>query len=754
MPHCRPCGPPSSGTSSGSSSPTSSACPRAGDIVHATDPWEEPGGGGAVSAVQLARLAGDCTFYTALGDDERGAWSRRRLSGARRPRRGGDPRRTDASWGGVRRRERRAHDHHARPTPRTHDGRRPPVERARGRRRRLLHGRRRRRAPRGAPGAGAGRDEPRRRTCSPRPTCTSTPSWAAAADPAEALRPRRRSPIHPTWSCGPTGAAAAGTRPTTAGAAAYEAAAPPGPVVDTYGAGDSFAAGLTFALGAGLEVEEALVARGAVRGVVRRRSWAVREPAHGVRPRELDRARDLHPVVSRTSAEAANVASPSSRFPPPRGPAEPPSGVGSGRGRPIVPGRPSAVRRARPPTSSTGWSRAVQIEHFAPGTVILQQAGAPGDAPVRRPPGRGRDRGRRPGHRRARRGRRVRDVVAARSGRADRDRARRRGHALLPDRRRGRRRGAAFTRRHRVRRRERPAPHRGRSTRRWKAEVDLVRYRAGRRARPPAARHLRPGRRRSPTPPRSWRASASRACSSRRATADVGILTDRDLRTRVVAERRSGGHARRRGDDAREPRPSRADTMVGEVLLRMLEGGFHHFPIADDGRHGPRRRDRHRPDGDRPGHAVRAQERDRARPRSRGGRDRGRRAPRVVTTLVDASADPVDVGHVIAFAIDAATRRLLELGMAEHGEPPFPWAWLALGSAARQEQAIRTDQDHALAFEGDPDAASASLAAPGRVRHRRARGRRDRSLHGRRDGDERRAPPLRCRSGSGGSSTG
>jgi CBS domain-containing protein len=39
-----------------------------------------------------------------------------------------------------------------------------------------------------------------------------------------------------------------------------------------------------------------------------------------------------------------------------------------------------------------------------------------------------------------------------------------------------------------------------------------------------------------------------------------------------------------------------------------------------------------------------------------------------------------------------------------------PWAWLALGSAARQEQAIRTDQDHALAFDGDADAADAALA--------------------------------------------
>lgn len=46
--------------------------PRAGAIVHAGESWEEPGGGGAVAAVQLAKLAGDCLFMTALGDDELG----------------------------------------------------------------------------------------------------------------------------------------------------------------------------------------------------------------------------------------------------------------------------------------------------------------------------------------------------------------------------------------------------------------------------------------------------------------------------------------------------------------------------------------------------------------------------------------------------------------------------------------------------------------------------------------------------------
>jgi ribokinase len=46
--------------------------PPPGEIVHVSELWEEPGGGGAVAAVQLAKLAGAGTLYTALGDDEIG----------------------------------------------------------------------------------------------------------------------------------------------------------------------------------------------------------------------------------------------------------------------------------------------------------------------------------------------------------------------------------------------------------------------------------------------------------------------------------------------------------------------------------------------------------------------------------------------------------------------------------------------------------------------------------------------------------
>ncbi len=44
--------------------------PRAGEVIHARDPFEEPAGGGAVVSVQLARLAGSSLFLTALGPDE------------------------------------------------------------------------------------------------------------------------------------------------------------------------------------------------------------------------------------------------------------------------------------------------------------------------------------------------------------------------------------------------------------------------------------------------------------------------------------------------------------------------------------------------------------------------------------------------------------------------------------------------------------------------------------------------------------
>jgi ribokinase len=46
--------------------------PRPGEILHARQSWEEAAGGGAVAAVQIAKLTGDSLFLTALAGDELG----------------------------------------------------------------------------------------------------------------------------------------------------------------------------------------------------------------------------------------------------------------------------------------------------------------------------------------------------------------------------------------------------------------------------------------------------------------------------------------------------------------------------------------------------------------------------------------------------------------------------------------------------------------------------------------------------------
>jgi ribokinase len=54
--------------------------PKPGEIVHARETWDEAAGGGAVAAVQLARLAGGCTLFTSLGADELGRRARAQLA--------------------------------------------------------------------------------------------------------------------------------------------------------------------------------------------------------------------------------------------------------------------------------------------------------------------------------------------------------------------------------------------------------------------------------------------------------------------------------------------------------------------------------------------------------------------------------------------------------------------------------------------------------------------------------------------------
>jgi CBS domain-containing protein len=77
--------------------------------------------------------------------------------------------------------------------------------------------------------------------------------------------------------------------------------------------------------------------------------------------------------------------------------------------------------------------------------------------------------------------------------------------------------------------------------------------------------------------------------------------------------------------------------------------------------------------------------------------------PQLFVTLVRAGLKATDIGRVLALNCDAVTTRLLDFAIAHHGPAPCAWAWLALGSMARREVTLASDQDNALAYADAPD---------------------------------------------------
>jgi ribokinase len=230
--------------------------PQPGEIVHATETFEEPAGGGAVAAVQLRKLAGEATLFTAFGDDETGH-------------------RTDAEL----------REHGLRVEGRFHP---EPQRRAfvhldsDGERTITVLG------PRLGPRASddlpwdllddtdavyvtagdldAVRQARRARTLVATPRGLDTLAEAhveldalvsSGRDPGERYIPGDLDPA-PKIVVRTLGAAGGEWETASGEHGRWGAAELPGPVRDSYGAGDSFAAGLTYGLGAGWEIAKAV----------------------------------------------------------------------------------------------------------------------------------------------------------------------------------------------------------------------------------------------------------------------------------------------------------------------------------------------------------------------------------------------------------------------------------------------------------------------------------------------------------------
>ena len=77
--------------------------------------------------------------------------------------------------------------------------------------------------------------------------------------------------------------------------------------------------------------------------------------------------------------------------------------------------------------------------------------------------------------------------------------------------------------------------------------------------------------------------------------------------------------------------------------------------------------------------------------------------PGLFAAMVQAGLKAPDIGRVLALSCDAVTTRLLDFAIARHGPAPRAWAWLALGSVARREVTLASDQDNALAYADPAD---------------------------------------------------
>jgi CBS domain-containing protein len=189
-----------------------------------------------------------------------------------------------------------------------------------------------------------------------------------------------------------------------------------------------------------------------------------------------------------------------------------------------------------------------------------------------------------------------------------------------------------------------------------------------------------------------------------------GILTDRDLRSRVLALGK--GPETPVGEAATRPAATlSAGASLFEALLFFLENGVHHAPIEEGGRIVGMLTDTDllRLEGRSPLAVLRAIDRL-AGPS--GLSSYGREIAGTVEAQVASGVEAAEVGRIVSRLNDALVRRLLRLAEEELGPPPAPYAWIVLGSEGRMEQALLTDQDNALVFgDGGDDRAAAYFEA-------------------------------------------
>jgi CBS domain-containing protein len=175
----------------------------------------------------------------------------------------------------------------------------------------------------------------------------------------------------------------------------------------------------------------------------------------------------------------------------------------------------------------------------------------------------------------------------------------------------------------------------------------------------------------------------------------VGILTDRDLRNRVVAQGLDYGiHVNAVMTQA--PATIRGQQTLLDALTLMTQENIHHIPVLDE---------QYQPIGMLTNtDLMRQQKSEPVMLISALNKASDREAliqeaqhiPEYMHSFAMRMNDAAAVGRLLASLTDTMTRKLIDCYEREHGVAPAAYVWLAFGSQGREDQTLSSDQDNGL----------------------------------------------------------
>jgi len=178
-----------------------------------------------------------------------------------------------------------------------------------------------------------------------------------------------------------------------------------------------------------------------------------------------------------------------------------------------------------------------------------------------------------------------------------------------------------------------------------------------------------------------------------------GIVTDRDIRERVVAAGVAGDRPVTEVMTS-EPISIDGDAHAYEAAMMMMQSNIHHLPVmAHGGLLGMvSRSDFMRLETEHPLYLVS----DIGKQTTADGVvEACKRLPGLIVGQIESDANGEQLGKFITMITDTVTRQLLRIAEATYGPAPCDYAWVALGSQGRFEQSAKSDQDNALVLAND-----------------------------------------------------